>query len=363
MAVEWVDVSDIHLRDIRFEITRADGRVVNFSDVVSEFTRSDHVNTAGVEVNINAVGEVSDILSIGGEGSSCRVTAPLVDLNTGKLVRRELWRGIFEDVVDQRSQGQIERTVTAYDIAKFLVTNDEDYVFKNSSLSSIVGQVCRDFSIPIGTIPTTTQTLGQIVMRGRGLWDLIQEAVQRHADLTGEVYYVYADAGRLNMRKQGDQSRYWVFETGESVQDVRRTRSIRDVINKVKVYGVFEGEADKPSVVSTKTNDQSISLYGQRQRVEYLSSAEDQDKVLKIVQKTLDRYAAPEEYVEITGWLVPNLRAGEQIRFIDSDWGLNRLYYVESVQNTWSISRAESVATVKREAIEPDIILDEVSVA
>ena len=363
MVTKWVDVSDIHLRDIRFQVTRADGRVFDFSDVVESFSWMDHVNTAGAEAGINCVGEVADILQIGGEGSSCVVTAPLVDLDTGKLVRRELWRGTFEDVVDTRSQGQIERTITGYDIAKFLATNEEDYVFKGSTLSRMIKKVLADFNIPVGAIVDTDEGLGTIISRGRSLWDLFQEIIQRHADLTGEVFYILADQGRISMRKQGDQRRYWVFEAGESISDVRRTRSVANMINRIKIYGVFEGEDARPSVHSVKENAKAQGLYGLRQRIEYLGSAEDEKKVLEIAQKTLNRFTVPEETLEITGWLVPNLRAGEQIRFVDKEWGLNRLYFVESIDTTWATHRAETVATVKRGAIDPELILGEVTVA
>jgi hypothetical protein len=90
-------------------------------------------------------------------------------------------------------------------------------------------------------------------------------------------------------------------------------------------------------------------------------SAEDEAKVVTVAEKILDRYAAPDETLEITGWLVPNLRAGEQIRYIDKEWGLNRLYYVESIDTQWNLSRAETVATVRREAIDPELILAEVT--
>lgn len=361
MAVEFVDVSDIHLRDIRFEVTRADGRVANYSEMVSEFNWSDHVNTAGAEVSISCAGKVADILAIGGEGSSGRITAPLINLDTGLLVRRELWQGTFEEIVDNRAEGQIERYITGYDIAKFLATNEEDFVFTNPTLSSLVASICADFSVPLGTNTATTQTLGQIISRGRSLWELLQDAVQRHADLTGEVFRIYATGGRLNTRLQGDQSRYWVFESGESLMDMRRTRSVRDMINQIKVYGVFEGEADKPAVESVKSNETAKGLYGLRQRVEYIASAEDEARTLTMAQKTLDRFSVPEEIVEITGWLVPSLRAGEQVRFIDTEYGINRLYFVESIDTAWAPHRANTTATLRREAVDPDILLDEVT--
>ena len=357
----WVDVSDIHLRDIRFQVTRSDGRLFDFSDVVQEFSWIDHVNTAGVEVNVVCQGSVTDILKIGGEGSSCRITAPLVDLDTGLLVRRSLWQGTFEEIVDYRTHGQMNRHIIGYDIAKFLATNEADYVFKNLTLSSVIERIAEDWQIPLGTVTKTTEPLGQIIIRGLTLWEAVSEAVQRHADRTGEVFRAYAKGGRLQLTKQGDQTRWWVFETGESVREVRRVRTLADMVNQVKVYGVFEGEADKPSVVAVQSEAASVSLYGLRQRVEYLSSADDAARVQNVAQKTLDRFSVPDETLEITGWLVPNLRAGEQIRYIDQEWGLNRLYYVESIDAAWGTRRAETVALVRREPVDPGLILEEVT--
>ncbi len=363
MASQWVDVSDIHLRDIRFQVTRADGRVFEFSDLVTEMTWADHVNSAGAEVGIAASGVLADILKIGGEGSSCRVTAPLVDLDTGDLVRRELWQGTFEEVIDYRNVGQMERYITGYDIARFFTSNEEDYVFTNHTLSGILTQLASDFGIPTGVITATSEKLGQIISRGLSMWDLLAEAIQRHADRTGEVFRIYAERGRIQMREQGDQDRWWVFESGESLQEARRTRSTTSMVNRVKIYGVFEGDTTKPVVEATRENTTSQELYGLRQRIEYLSSADDEKRVVEIAEKTLDRFSAPEEELEITGWLVPNLRAGERIRFIDSEWGLNRLYYVESIESVWSTERAQSVAMVRREAVDPELILAEVTVA
>lgn len=363
MAVEWVDVSDIHLRDIRFQVTREDGRVFDFSDVVSSLQWSDHANNAGAEVGINCVGKVADILKIGGEGSSCRITAPLVNLESGTLERRELWQGTFEEVVDYRSEGEIDRTIIGYDIARALSVDEEDYVWINLSLSTILFRVTSDFGLPLApSVPIIHQPkLGQIVMRGRTLWQALQEAQQRHFDLTGEAYRIYAADGRIHLRKQGDQERWWVFEAGESVSAVRRSRSLQEMVNQIKIYGVFEGETTKPKVEAIKKNTESQALYGLRQRVEYLSSAEDEAKVITLAQKNIDRNSTPNEVIEITGWLVPNLRAGERIRYVDEEWGLDRLYYVESIETMWSTEKAETAATVRREQIDTGQLLEEIT--
>ncbi len=362
MATTQVDVSDIHLRDIQFKVTRADGRVVDFSDLVTGFRWADHVNLAGVEVDLTLAGPVSLMLQIGGEGSSCRITAPLVDLKTGQIKRQEIWQGIFEDVVDLRREGMTERVITAYDILHNFAVSEEDFVFKGLSLSSILKKICRDFDVPKGRIVDSNRNLGQIISRGDTLWDTVQKAVQKHFDATGEVFRVFAEFGKVKMVRQGNQDFVWRFEDEWSLTRVRRSRSLAPVINQVKVYGSFVSDSDKPSVKSTRKNTSSQDKYGLRQRIDYASEDDEQD-VIDIAKATIKRFAAPEETLEITGWLVPNLRAGEQIRYKDTEMKIDRLYYVESMEANWSAEMADSVALCKRSEVDPGIILDEVSVA
>ncbi len=362
MSVTQVDVSDIHLRDIRFVVTRRDGRVVDFSDLVTNFRWADHVNLAGTEVNLNLAGDIKDVLKTGAEGSTCRITAPLVDLDTGQIRRQELWRGIYEDTVDQRSEGIMERVITAYDILHNFAVNEEDLVFKGSTLSSILVKICRDFGVPRGEIAGTSKRLGTLIGRGDTLWDFVQKAQQKHFNLTGEAYRIFAKNGRIQMVLQGDQKSIWRFEDSWSLQRTRRSRSISGVINAVKIYGTFEGEDDKPKVEAVKGSPKSQGFYGLRQRIDY-ANADDEQEVIDTARETIKQFAFAEDIFEITGWLVPNLRAGEQVRVRDRDYGINRLYFVESMEANWSAEMADSVAQLKRTEVDPGIILDEISVA
>lgn len=357
-----VDVSDIHLRDIRFYVTRADGKKVDFSELVSAFSWSDHVNIAGAEVNLSLMGEPKLVLATGGEGSTAQITAPLVDITTGQQVRRELWRGIFEEVTDYRTEGRMERTVIAYDIAHNLSKDEEDLVFTSSSLTQIFRTIMSAFEMPVGTVHDTGQNLGQIIGRGESLWDILQKAVQKHFNLTGVGFRIYASNGRMNLVRQGSETHQWIYEDGWSLIETRRKRSIADVINKVKIYGQFEEADDKAPLVSVKENVDSQSKYGVRQRVDY-TSGDNKTEIEGQAQQTLDRFAAPLDEYEVTGWIVPNMRAGERLRVKDSEIGIDRLYFAESLSADWEADKVQSVGTCKRSFIDPELILDEVSVA
>ena len=359
-----ISLPDLHLSGIKFYTTRRDGHLVDFSQLVTSYTWTDHVNTAAAEVVIEAEGSVGQILQIGWEGSTGVVQAPLPDLATGRIASREMWRGFYEEVDDDRSVTGMQRTITAYDIGKHLATHEEDYVLRGETLSGIVRRLAADFSIPLGIVTETSRSLGDIICRGDTLWTgVLQKAIQRHFDLTGVVMRIRFVQGRLQLVPQGGQERWWIFEVNRSLQKFRRTRSIADLENRVRIYGQVTEDIAKAKAEADLNNQWSQDTYGLRQRVEYLAGAEDRQRVFDMAQVRLDRNAIPEDTVEITGWAVPLLRAGEQIQVIDHELNLSQVYFVESSEVQWTNESSFSTATCKREPIDPEVFLDEMVVA
>lgn len=358
-----IDVTDLQLSSFRFMVTRADGRIVDFSQLVSEFVWSDHVNIAGAEVSITAEGEPRMVNQIGMEGTTAMITAVTPDVLNGRYGRREFWRGFFEEVNDEHSSEAMVKSITAYDAGKLLASDEEDYVFKEATLSQILYRVAADFSIPLGVVVDTTVALGNIVCRGETLWDLFQKGIQRHQDLTGETYRIFFRQGKINMIRQAAAERWWVFEVGRSIQNLRRNRSIADLENRVRIYGNVEDELDKPPVEATIENVGSQGTYGLRQRVEYVSAAEDVDRARELAQIRINRHSIPDETVEVTGWAVPLLRAGEAVQIIDSDLGVSGMFFAESIECTFAADVATSVALCRKTPIDPGLYLDQLVVA
>lgn len=358
-----IDLSDIHLGGIQFRVLRADGGVVDFSNMVSGFTWSDSVNVAGAEVGLEVEGPSELINQIGMEGTTFKVTSPLPEVTTGRVTRREMFRGFFEDVNDDRSSSGVARSITAYDIGKMLATDEEDYVFRGQTLSAIVIRVCTDFSIPIGSVPDTGRSLGDIVNRGGSLWDLFQRAVQKHHNISGETYRILFRDGRLYLERQASNTHWWVFEVGRSAQTFSRRRSIADLENRVKIYGNVTDDLAKAKVEATVENTQSQGIYGLRQRVEYASDADDRKKVREVAEQRIKLRAIPEEKIEVRGFAVPLLRAGERVRLIDPELRVTGLFYVETAECSWYSDSSESVLICRKDPVTPEIFLDDLVVA
>lgn len=357
-----IDVTDIRLEDLRAYVTRADGARVNFSELVTSVTLNDHVNTAAVEVGFELAGEANEVSQIGLEGSSVLLVSPMVDIESGEIRRSEIFRGTITTSTDEDmagSQDQVSRQFTCHDLLWYW-KSEGDFVFRNQTLSAIFRSICSEYDVPIGDVTDTTERLGTVVGRGSTLWDVMQEALQRHADLTGEVFRVNAQRGRVSLSQQGNQDHWWVFERSRNLREFRRTRSIDEIKNDVKVYGVYEGELDKPKVVSRFGDDRSQELYGTITHVEYLPTTEETDRVNKAAKQILDRHSKPDSQIEISGWVVSNLRAGDQVRLINRNLGVSARYYVETMEVTWRQGDAQTYALCREDPVEPDLILTDV---
>lgn len=353
---DYFDVSALRLGDLKFQVTAADGTQVDFGDLARGFSTSDHVNTAGAQAQFVITGPIAAVVQLGDEGSSARVEAALVYPDAPEISL--LWDGLWETVTDEREEGSITRYVTGFDLAKTLADNEEDWVSQNRTLSQVLGDMATEFELPLGDVPTTTTKLGQIIGRGSSLWAIMQEALQRHAYLTGDVYRLLAHEGKLELRRQGAESSYWTFEVGGSLRDVRRERTTSKVVNRVKIYGRTSGE-ERASVVEEVQDLDSQRLYGLRQRVLYVGSNVSVDGMKRRAQHTLDGSRAPDERLTITGLVVPGLRGGGRVRVVDEEWGIDTIYFAESVASSWDPSSTEAGLTLRKEPIEPGVNLSD----
>ena len=355
------DVTDIQLSDLRSYVLRADGSKLNFSELVTDLSLSDHVNTAAASLSLTLAGLADDVLGVGLEGTAVAVTAPVIDVSTGKLVRGELFRGAITTVDDEDLPGSdhLSRQMTLHDVLWYW-KSEGDWVFKNLTLTQVFEALCSAGEVPKGSVAVTTEKLGNIIGRGSSMWEVLQEAVQRHRDLTGDVYRVSAARGLVSLWKQGDQDHWWVFDRSRNLSEFRRSRTIEDVRNEYVVYGVYEGETTKPKVVARFSDDRSQELYGRITGTEYIGAVEDTERVKKTAQKLLDRYRNPDESFEVSGWIVPTLRAGQQVRVRNSGFGLDARLYVESLEATWSQSSASTYALCRRDPVDPGLVVEDI---
>ena len=361
----YFNVSALNLGDLRFNVTEASGTKVDFKDFVQGFSVSDNVNTAGMQAQFVLSGPLDQIVQIGDEGSSCRVEAHLLDNQRGLIFRPDLhisllWDGLWENITDERLEGSLTRYITGFDIAKMLTDTEDDWVFQGKSLSEIVLEIGAELELPLNNIPSTTTKLGQIIGRGSSVWTIFQEAIQRHSYITGNTYRVLAEDGKITMRRQGGDHSFWTFDVGGALRTARREKSTANVINLVRIYGRAEGE-NRATLVDEVYDASSARLYGLKQRVVYLGKDGSVEEVKRRAQYQLEQFRGPEERFTITGLIVPGLRAGDRVRVLDEEWGIDQLYFAESVESVWDPGDVSASLTLQKEPIEPGLDLaDEV---
>ena len=354
----FFDVSALNLGDLQFHVTAADGTRVDFRELVQGFSVSDHVANAGSQAQFVLAGPLDQVIRLGDEGSSCRVEAALAYQHGPEVSL--LWDGLWETVIDERQEGALTRYVTGFDLAKTLSDSEDDWVFQGRSLSQIVHEIAASLDLPLGRVPATTTRLGQIIGRGDSVWSVLQEALQRHAYITGNVYRIMAVDGKITMRRQGGDRYFWTFDLGGSLRTARRERTTSRVVNLIKMYARAEG--DSSAVIVDEVYDLSSQrLYGLKQRVVYMGKDASVEEVRRRAQYQLEQSRGPTEVFTISGLVVPGLRAGDRVRVIDQEWGIDQLYFAEAVESAWDPSSTAASLTLAKEPIEPGVdIADEV---
>ena len=345
------------LSEMRFETLRADGGRVLHNNLVQGWSWSETVTTAGVESQTVLHGALETIAEVGDVGTTARISGPMVDVETGESTTGVLWEGMWETLVDERHETHLTRYYTGFDVAKLLANTTADFVSTNDTLSEVVRNVCDEYGLPVGDIPTTVTPLGQIVIRGRSAWDIILEAVQRHHDLTGDTYRVLADGTSISLRRQGADAIHWTFRVGSNVEAIRRERSVLEVVNRVWIHGRAKGDASASPVIEVVEDLESQRLYGVRQSIEYAGGETSISEAVQTARTRLNDAANPTERLTLTGLTTGGLRAGDRIRAVDEAWGFDRLYYVESVQVNVNSSEARSVLTVHSDPIDPGLVV------
>jgi hypothetical protein len=125
--------------------------------------------------------------------------------------------------------------VTAYDQMYYLSKNKDTYKFVNMTATEIVKKLASDFGLNLGTIEDTQYKIATQTETNAALLDMIQNALDSTMLATGNMYVLFDDAGKLNLRFIGgmhygfvvDDSRIGDFDYKSSIAD--------NTYNKVKL--------------------------------------------------------------------------------------------------------------------------------
>ncbi len=263
----------------------------------------------------------------------------ILDFSEGSPVSmRENGDEIFFGFVfrQQRSKEQII-TVTAYDQLRYL-KNKDTIVYENKTADQLLQMIASDFDLNVGILENTKYIIGSRVEENTSLFDMIQNALDLTLTNTGEMFVLYDDFGKLNLKNLssmavGTPEAYLMVdkETGENFEC---TSSIdENTYNRIKL--TYDNESTGKREVYIAQDSGNINRWGVLQHFDTLKKGENGQAKADAL---LNLYNKKTRNLKLTNVLGDNrVRAGSMI-VVNLDLGdtkLRNFMLVESCRHTY----------------------------
>ena len=157
-----------------------------------------------------------------GEGQTC-----ILSLN-----KKEIFRGLL--MADAYSSKRM-LTLKASDDCVRLSNNKDSFSYKKKRADQIVRDCLKKLGLKAGTIVNTGFVIGELVKKNTTYWDVIQEALSRTYKATGKRYYLYAEKGKIYLKRRTVGSKVLVFDPTTNVESYERKRSIEKARTRIKL--------------------------------------------------------------------------------------------------------------------------------
>lgn len=147
--------------------------------------------------------------------------------------------------------------VTCYDQIRYL-KNKYTYVFEKKTADQIIKSLCRDFSLDYGTITDTKYVIPTIVEENKAALDIILNVLEETLVNTGEMYVLYDDGGKLQLKNVVDLASATLI-CEETAENFDYSSSIDDeTYNEVVLYYDANSKSTSSKSVNTSNQIQAI---------------------------------------------------------------------------------------------------------
>lgn len=311
-------------------------------------TRKDAINATTLMINHNGTIYEPPVLddftlSLERKGTPGKLTFTLlrnqeVDFVEGDAVRFRISRTwlfygwIFEKSTD--ADGNIK--CTCYDQIRYL-KNKDTYVYENKTASELIKMIAKDFNLKCGSIADTKYKIAQKIEEDKSLIDIILNALDETLAMTGKLYVLYDEFGKLTLKNIEDMA-FDLLIDSSTIEDFTYKSSIDDeVYNQIKL-AYPNKETGKYDIYMTK-DSKSIKQWGVLQ---YYEKIEDPtygvamaEELLKLYNKTKRSITVKDAFGDV------RVRAGTRI-IVNLDLGdykLKSYMVVESMKHRYKDGR------------------------
>lgn len=250
-----------------------------------------------------------------------------------RISRTWLFYGwIFERSID--ADGNIK--CTCYDQIRYL-KNKDSYMYENKTASELIKMIAKDYNLKCGSIADTKHKIARRIEEDKCLIDIILNALDETLAMTGKLYVLYDDFGKLTLKNIEDMA-FDLMVDLEVIEGYQYKASIDDeVYNQIKL-AYPNKETGKYDVYMAK-DSKNIQKWGLLQHYEKIdeptSGAAMAEELLKLYNKTKRSITIKDAFGDI------RVRGGTRIltNLNLGDYKLKSYMIVESVKHMYKDGR------------------------
>lgn len=177
-------------------------------------------------------------------------------------------------------------TVTAYDQLRYF-KNKATYVYTDKKASDVVKMIANDYNLTIGNIDNTSYVIGSRVEDNQSLFDIIQNALDLTLVSTNNMYVLYSDNGKLELRDVNKLKTNVVINENVA-QDFEYTSSIdEETYNDIELY--YDNDETNKREYYNAVDTNNMGKWGRLRYTESIqnpTNAKDRaDKMLKLYNR------------------------------------------------------------------------------
>ncbi len=184
----------------------------------------------------------------------------------------------------RNKDGTISNTV--YDQLRYL-KNKDTFTDEGLSASDLLKRLAADFQLNLGTVEDTGYTFETIVQENKTLFDMIQEALDETLLITGNLFVLFDDVGKLAL-KNVNSMKVPVLIDEESAENYNYESGIdSQTFNKIKL--AYENEETGKREIYIAQDGEKINQWGVLQYFETVKTEIGASEKAQSLLKLYDR--------------------------------------------------------------------------
>lgn len=221
---------------------------------------------------------------------------------------KEIFRGTEWTWQNSRTDGD-QIILTCYDLLYYLQkSQDNKYYAKGKTTKHIVNDILTSWNVKLGEYTAPDLTHEKTLYKNKAVSAMLTETLKTAEDLGGGKSVLIAEAGKVNVYKEGYNSEIYSFTADTNLVKVQDTYSMTDLVTRVQITGKEDSEG-RPSVKATVNGS---TEYGILQSLQSIGSGSLAD-AKKAAEKTLKEYGKPKRTILLQAPDFPPIRKGHRI--------------------------------------------------